>query len=156
MTGSNLPGLMGNWTDEELNQHTIDHAKYFTVVQVQRGGFVAGGQNYDRIQVDTLTDARVKAKELYEAARRPCLIYAVADFAGANNFSRPVENYPPSTYLTRKDREDRAKQAKRDAARQAGKKVREPKAKPNTLMKQTQIPADFWDADEPMVFITLE
>lgn len=113
-----LPGLMGEYTDEELNEHTVKHAKYFTVVQINRGGFVRGGSNYDRHQVDTLAEARAKAKELYEAegtAKRGIIIYAVADFAGANGFSRPVENYPPLTYMTRSDKARLEKKTRADA-----------------------------------------
>ena len=122
---STLPGLMGNYTDDELNQRVIDHAKYFTVVQVTRGGFVGGGKNYERHQVNTLEDARVKAKELYEedAAKRSILIYAVADFAGANGFSRPVESYPVSAgYVSKSDKaktEKKLKAEARERARQA-------------------------------------
>lgn len=115
--GSSLPSLMGQYTDEELNQHTIKNAKYFTVVQITRGGFVGGGQNYERHQVDTLDDARELAAKLYneDPKKRGIIIYAVADFTGANGFSRPVENYPLSSY---KSRSDRAKENKKLKAEQ--------------------------------------
>lgn len=115
--GSTLPSLMGQFTDEELNLYTIKHAKYFTVVQITRGGFVGGGQNYERHQVDTLDDARGLAAKLYgeDPKKRGIIIYAVADFAGANGFSRPVENYPLSSY---KSRSDKAKEDKKLKAEQ--------------------------------------
>lgn len=156
---STLPGLMGNYTDEELNQRVIDHAKYFTVVQVNRGGFVGGGKNYDRHQVDTLEDARVKAKELYEAdpTKRGILIYAVADFAGANGFSRPVENYPLTAgYVSKSDKaklEKKQKAEARERARQA-----RLSAGTGTNRKRIEKPVettvdDFMSNPEPMVRI---
>jgi hypothetical protein len=123
--GSRFPTLMGDYTDEELNQKVIDNAKYFTVIEINRGGFVRGGNNYTRHQVDSIEEARVKAKELYESngSKRTLLIYAVADFAGASGFSRPIESYPPTTYVSKSDR---AKQEKLDKkkARDAAREVR--------------------------------
>lgn len=123
MSNTTLPGLMGEYTDEELNAKVVAHAKYFTVVQVNRGGFVRGGSNYDRYQVDTLPNARTKAAELYELDKtRGILIYAVADFAGANGFSRPIENYPKLTYMSKSDkaRQDKEQRTKaREMARAA-------------------------------------
>lgn len=160
-TGPSLPGLMGDWTDEELNEHTIKHAKYFTVVQITRGGFVGGGRNYDRHQVDTLDDARTKAAELYrqDPNKRGILIYAVADFAGANGFSRPVENYPRSTYMSKSDRarQDKkqkaeARQKLRDARMNLGEgRVVKQIAKPSESV--VDVPAGWWDALEPMALV---
>lgn len=115
--GSALPGLMGDYTDEELIQHTIKHAKYFTVIQITRGGFVGGGQNYERHQVDTLDEARTLASTLYgqDPKKRGIIIYAVADFAGANGFSRPVDNFPPTTYMSNSDRARKEKKEKAEA-----------------------------------------
>lgn len=165
MTDSKLPGLMGEYTDEELNAHVIKHAKYFTVVQITRGGFVGGGSNYDRHQVDTLEDARVKAAELYGADRsRGILIYAVADFAGANGFSRPVENYPKSNWESKSQKASREK-AERQAARQKAREARlqlgsKPRAAPqpapviaDTLQDST-LPEGFYDAGEALFYIT--
>jgi hypothetical protein len=158
------PGLMGEYTDEELNEHTILHAKYFTVVQINRGGFVRGGSNYDRHQVDTLEDARKLAQELYDAdpVKRGILIYAVADFAGANGFSRPVENYPNKVYLTKGDK---AKKAKKDA-QEARQKLREARLnlgegrinKPvEKLVDAAPVSADrFWDYHEALAMVTDE
>jgi hypothetical protein len=151
-----LPGLMGNYSDEELNAHVVKHAKYFTVVQVTRGGFVGGGKNYDRHQVDTLEDARAKAKELYDTdpSKRGILIYAVADFAGANGFSRPVENYPPTTYMTKGDKaklekkqKAEARQRLRDARMNLGEgRINKRPAKPAEMSDD-----EFMNNPEPMV-----
>lgn len=154
---------MGDYTDEELNALVVAHAKYFTVVQVKRGGFVAGGSNYDRHQVSTIEDARIKAKELYETDRtKGILIYAVADFAGANGFSRPIENYPKSTYMTRadkikKEKEDRrrAKELAREARLNLGSK------KPARIVEKPHessmdLPEGFEDADEALFYITAD
>lgn len=165
MSGSTLPGLMGDYSDEELNAKVIANAKYFTVVQVNRGGFVRGGTNYDRHQVDTLEDAREKAKELYEADKsRGILIYAVADFAGANGFSRPVENYPKSTYMTRADKarqEKLDKQAARERARaarlQLGEKPRKAPPAPEVSADTARVegfPEGFYDAAEALFLVT--
>lgn len=165
MDGSTLPGLMGDYSDEELNAKVIAHAKYFTVVQITRGGFVRGGSNYDRHQVDTLEGAREKAKELYDADKsRGILIYAVADFAGANGFSRPIENYPKSNYMTRADKARQEKldrQAARERARaarlQLGEKPR--KAPPAAVVPADTVeveglPAGFYDAAEALFLVT--
>ena len=153
------PGLMGEYTDEELNEHTVKHAKYFTVVQINRGGFVRGGSNYERHQVDTLEDARVLAKELYDkdTVKRGILIYAVADFAGANGFSRPVENYPPMNYMTKGDKAKlakkqaaEAKQKLRDARMNLGEgRITKPAAKPVETVSDA-----FEDFCEPLAWVT--
>lgn len=161
-----LPGLMGEYTDEELNQHTIDHAKYFTVVQINRGGFVKGGTNYIRHQVDTLEDARIKAAELYaeDPAKKGILIYAVADFAGANGFSRPVENYPRTNYMTKGDKaklekkqKAEARQKLRDARMNLGEgRINKPAAtlvEPVVAAQQGE-PEGWWDNALPMAFIS--
>jgi hypothetical protein len=117
-----LPSLMGDRTDEELDSYTIQHAKYFTVVQVNRGGFVGGGQNYNREQVDSLEQAQQRAKELYERDGKAILIYAIADFSGAVNFSRHVDNYPKSSWKSKGQKAHEDKKAKaeaRERARQA-------------------------------------
>lgn len=160
-TGSSLPGLMGDWTDEELNAHTVKHAKYFTVVQITRGGFVGGGRNYERHQVDTLEDARTKAAELYgqDSNKRGIIIYAVADFAGANGFSRPVENYPPMTYMSKSDkaRQDKkqkaeARQKLRDARMNLGAgRITKPVEKPSESVAEA--PEGWWNALEPMALV---
>jgi hypothetical protein len=156
MSDSLKPGLMGEYDDEELNQHTIAHAKYFTVVQIRRGGFVGGGTNYDRHQVDTLEEARIKAAELYAVEQRGIIIYAVADFAGANGFSRPVENYPYKVFLTRGDKAKAAKKAAK-SARLEVKKTSSVPSKPvdaKALENAYEgIPKGFFDAPEPLAYI---
>ena len=157
---------MGDYTDEQLNAKVIAHAKYFTVVQITRGGFVKGGSNYDRHQVDTLEEARTKAKELYEADKsRGILIYAVADFAGANGFSRPIENYPKSNWESKSQKAEREK-AERKAAREAAKLARtgstaprKSKAASAPMTAQTipvLVPEGFDDADEALAYVTLD
>lgn len=168
VSDSRLPGLLGNYTDEELNEHVIKHAKYFTVVQINRGGFVAGGQNYDRHQVDDLETARKKAAELYEAdgRKRGIIIYAVADFAGANGFSRPVENYPKTTWESKSQKADREKKD-RKAARERAREARmnlgaRHFTKPVSVAAEPaqtfagDIPPGFEDADAPLAFISDE
>lgn len=118
-----LPSLMGNYDDEGLISLVMKHAKYFTVIQMAAGKFMVSGRNYDRYQVDTLEEARVLAKAKYEENGRNCLIYGVADFAGANNFSRPVESYPvTSGYKTRAQREKEAKEALKQSKTQQTRK----------------------------------
>jgi hypothetical protein len=166
MDGPTLPGLMGEYTDEELNAKVIAHAKYFTVVQVNRGGFVRGGTNYDRHQVDTLEDARVKAKELYEADKlRGILIYAVADFAGANGFSRPIENYPKSTWMSKgekarleKDQKAAARKAAREARMNLGEgRINKPAPAPVAAENiAVLVPEGFDEADEALAYVTLD
>lgn len=160
------PGLMGEYTDEELNEHTIKHAKYFTVVQVNRGGFVRGGTNYDRHQEPTLEAARIKAAELYALDKmRGILIYAVADFAGANGFSRPVESYPNKSYQTKADKarqEKLDKKAARDRIREArlnlgSKKPAKIETAPALPVDNTVavgLPEGFEDAAEALFFVT--
>lgn len=101
---------MGNYDDEGLLELVMKHAKYFTVVQMAPGKFMISGRNYDRYQVDTIEEARILAKSKYEENGRSCLIYAVADFAGAMNFSRPVDTYPETKGF--KNRAEREKEAK--------------------------------------------
>lgn len=166
MVESTLPGLMGDYTDEQLNAKVVAHAKYFTVVQITRGGFVKGGSNYDRHQVDTLEDARKRAKELYEADKsRGILIYAVADFAGANGFSRPIENYPKSSWMSKSEKaqlEKEQKRAEREAAKlaRAGSTTpRKSKAVSAPMSVDTipvLVPEGFDDADEALAYVTLD
>lgn len=82
---------------EALDALTIEHAKYFTVVQTYLGRFSREGvSNYNREEVPTLEAARKRAKELHEETGKKSMIYAVADFVGADNFARHLENYPPT------------------------------------------------------------
>lgn len=164
--GSRLPGLMGEYTDEELNAHTIKHAKYFTVVQITRGGFVGGGQNYDRHQVESLEDANTLAASLYkdDPKKRGIIIYAVADFAGANGFSRPVGNYPPTTYMSKSDRareEKKRKAEAREKLRAARLSLGEGRISPSSktpaepVAEASQMSSAAWlDADVPLAFIS--
>jgi hypothetical protein len=164
--GSSLPGLMGEYTDEELNEHTIKHAKYFTVVQITRGGFVGGGKNYDRHQVDSLESANQLAADLYrdDPKKRGIIIYAVADFAGANGFSRPVGNYPPTTYMSKSDKARHEKKRKAEAreklraARMSlgeGRLVSATKLPSQVVADDQQTSEEAWmNADVPLAFIS--
>lgn len=160
------PGLMGEYTDEELNAKVVAHAKYFTVVQVNRGGYVRGGSNYDRHQVDTLEDARVLAAELYTVDKtRGILIYAVADFAGANGFSRPVENYPNKDYLSKGQKakiEIKRKADARAALRETRMNLGKGRIdKPATQLPRVDeipvvVPEGFDEADEALGYVTID
>jgi hypothetical protein len=145
---------MGEYTDEELNEYVVRHAKYFTVVQVNRGGYVRGGNNYDRHEVPSLEDARIKAKELHEADKlRGILIYAVADFAGANGFSRPVESYPRKTWVSK------AEQARLDKTKRAKERERKIMARQEQEMLTSgskSIPEGFDESSVALAYITLE
>ncbi len=95
MSSKIVPDILSAQTHEELDALTIEHAKYFTVVQVILGGFVKTGlSNYEREEAPTLEAARQRAKDRHEETGKPSMIYAVADFVGARGFSRHVENYP--------------------------------------------------------------
>jgi len=145
---------MGDYTDEELIAHVVAHAKYFTVVQIRRGGFVAGGSNYTRYQVPTIEEARVKAEELYGLDRsKGILIYAVADFAGASNFSRPVESYPKSNYMTRGDKIKKEKADKR-RAKELARAARLNLGAKHSKVEASDLPPGFMDANEALFLIT--
>lgn len=134
------PTLMRHFdTDEDLDNYVIEHAHMFTVIQIRPGGFVNGyGSNYireeivveDNDQEAALEKALARAAEIYSQKEQSLLIYAVADFAGAMGFARPVRQYPPSTYRSKADKkrdEIRARAAKREAAK--AKKTTKPKDK---------------------------
>ncbi len=82
---------------EELDALALEHAKYFTVVQVQLGGFFTSRKsNYIRREMPNIVAARELAEALYKSNGKICMIYAVVDFVGANDFARHMENFPPS------------------------------------------------------------
>lgn len=152
MSGSQLPTLMDASTDEEFTAKTLRHARLFSIIRVVRGGYRSGKSNYERHEAPTLEEARTIAERLRkEDNKNTVIIYAIADFAGANGFSRPVEFYPKSEYLTRADREKIAKQEKREMRE----KLREAR---NNLgskhFRQTVIPTGFYDASEPLAYVT--
>jgi hypothetical protein len=114
-------GSLVNYSDEELNQAVLERAKYFTVVQINRGGFVAGGKNYNRTEYPTLEKAQEEGEKLYKAEGKAILIYAVADWPSIG-FSRPIDSFPRSTWKSKADKERDEKKRKADArelARQA-------------------------------------
>lgn len=144
--GSKYPTLMNNYeTDQDLDDYVIKHAYMFTVIQIRPGGFVSGyGSNYTRDEVHVgedgpeaaLEKAIELAKEIYAEKKKTLLIYAVANFAGAMGFNRPVMQYPPSTYRSKADKQ-------RDAIR-ARKKAREEKqAKKGEAKKPKDKTTDF-------------
>jgi hypothetical protein len=96
--------LMKFTTDEEIDAYIIKHAKHFTVVQMNLGGFVNGSRNYLHHVADTVDKARDMARSIYDSDvnRRGIVIYAVADIGYVKNMSRPVETYPAmKPYLSR-------------------------------------------------------
>lgn len=131
LKGSKFPTLMRHYeTDEDLDNYVIAHAYMFTVIQIRPGGFVNGfGSNYIREEVHVkdhggnqaiaLEAAWVRAAEIYAEKKKTILIYAVADFAGAIGFNRPVRQYPASNYRSKSDkaRDERKAIALRKAER---------------------------------------
>lgn len=162
MTEKPLPSILGDFDDEELTQRVIDHAKYFTVVQVSPGMFRKGGSNYERTEEPTLEKAREQAKELYDKHKKRIIIYAVADFSGARNFSRPVETYPPAVKTSRELEKEakRRKQLQRQKSRVAkeqgfadvGLNKPQPPASPPSV-PATQAKFDIDDTTKPMARI---
>ncbi len=157
-----LPTLMRQFdTDVDLDNYVIEHAKYFTVIQIKPGGFVNGeGSNYTREECPTLESALERAAEIYKEKKKTLLIYAVADFAGAIGFNRPVRQYPASTWKSKADREREAK-LERAQIRQRAKEERKPKeaAVFKTNFKapsrdKSPSAANFLSSDIPMVRIT--
>lgn len=138
--GSKYPTLMRNFeTDEDLDEYVIDHAYMFVVIQIRPGGFVSGyGSNYTRTEFrveehggdrrETLALAMAKAEEIYKETKRALLVYAVADFAGAIGFNRPVRQIPTPTFRSKADqRRDEARARKLRQEERARKKLAEDK-----------------------------
>jgi hypothetical protein len=140
-------------SDEELDQYVIDHAKYFTVVQIRPGGFVNGhGSNYIREEVPTLEEAMERAKVLYDEKKKSILIYAVADFAGAIGFNRPVRQYPEPTYRSKsqKMRDEKLEAAKRATIKKAERDLaRQTKAPKKDKFKAAVFKTEFSTAKKP-------
>lgn len=157
MVEETLPSIMGDFTDEERTARAVQYAKYFTVIQYIRGGFQKGGTNHIRNERPTLESARELAEELRaENSQHTVIIYAVADFAGCRNFSRPVEFWPKSQYVTRAEKAQIAKEERRKA-REAEKAERlATKAKPAVKMLQTapqSVPENFYDAETALGYV---
>lgn len=90
-----LPSLLDIQSDEELDARALEHAKYFTVVQVRLGGWSRLGiSNYIRRTAPNIAIAMEMAQAIYRQTGKVSMIYAVVDFAGARNFTRHITNYP--------------------------------------------------------------
>ena len=143
--GSKLPTLLRQYeTDEDRDGYVIEHAYMCTVIQIRPGGFVNGyGSNYIREEVhvkdykdsrEALQAAIELAEKRFEETKKRLLVYAVADFAGAIGFNRPVRLIPPNQFKSKADqrRDDlrarKLRQIERERARELkGKTKQEPK-----------------------------
>ncbi len=155
--GSQFPTLMRTYdTDEDLDNYVIEHAYMFTIIQVRPGGFVNGhGSNYVREEVQVadhdnteaaLAQAMVRAAEIYALNKKNILIYAVANFAGAIGFNRPVRNFPVTNYKSKSDkaRDERKAIAARKAERALKKQLKDKgKAKPKDPFTAAVFKTDF-------------
>jgi hypothetical protein len=141
--GSKYPTLMKNFeTDEDLDEYVIDHAYMFVVIQIRPGGFVNGyGSNYTRTefmvedydgdQRKTLDTALARGQEIFEETKKALLIYAVANFAGALGFNRPVRQIPAPTFRSKADqRRDEARARKQRRLERERTKAEGAKPKP--------------------------
>ena len=101
-----LPSLLDAQSDAEIDQLSLEHAKYFTIVQVRLGGWSRlGTSNYVRRTAPTFAAAMEMAQAIHRQTGKASMIYAVVDFAGARNFSRHLTNYPATLPASRRDRE---------------------------------------------------
>lgn len=92
-----LPNLLDAQSDEEIDQKSLEHAKYFTVVQVRLGGFRDRREsNYTRRTAPNFAVAMEMAQAIHRQTGKTSMIYAIVDFAGARNFTRHITNYPPT------------------------------------------------------------
>jgi hypothetical protein len=94
-----LPSMDGIYDDDTLVDLYVEFATYFTVIQMNRGGWKrAGESNYFRSEHLTLEAARKAAsiRFLDPTVKEPeCLIYAVIYYDKTPiGSSRPVEGYP--------------------------------------------------------------
>lgn len=165
--GSKYPTLMKNFeTDEDLDDYVIHHAYMFVVIQIRPGGYVNGhGSNYTRTEVqvsdfggDTqaaLQHATAIGESIYEKSKKSLLIYAVANFAGALGFNRPVRSVPEKTFRSKADqRRDEARarklrQIERERSRELKgktKALKTPKREPKAAVFNT-------DFDDPAPFV---
>jgi hypothetical protein len=146
--GSQYPTLMKNFeTDEDLDDYVISNAHMFVIIQIRPGGFVNGyGSNYTRTEVtfekgkdnpwEALDVAVKEGERIYKQTGKSLLVYAVADFAGAIGFNRPVRQIPAPTFRSKADqRRDEAKARKLRVAERAKKRELEGKSKPKEVRK---------------------
>lgn len=164
--GSQYPTLMRNYeTDEDLDEYVIDHAYMFVVIQIRPGGFVSGyGSNYTRtefqvadyggVQRDALSAAIIKAEEIYAETKRRLLVYAVANFAGALGFNRPVRLIPAATFRSKADqrrdelRARKVRQVERERARELQGKSK--KERPLPKLKAQVFKTKFEEKSDPV------
>lgn len=161
--GSKYPTLMKNFeTDEDLDDYVIHHAYMFVVIQIRPGGYVNGhGSNYTRTEVQVsdfggdpqaaLQHAIGIGEGIYAESKKSLLIYAVANFAGALGFNRPVRSVPEKTFRSKADqRRDEARarklrQIERERSRELAGKTKALK-KPRAAVFDT-------DFDDPAPFV---
>jgi hypothetical protein len=159
--GSKYPTLMRNFeTDEDLDEYVIDHAYMFVVIQIRPGGFVNGyGSNYTRTEVHVeefggdnraaLARAIEVAEGIYAETKKSLLVYAVANFAGALGFNRPVRTIPVKTFRSKADqRRDEARARKLRQEEKARKKLSEDKPVKAKKPKAAVFDTDFGDNKE--------
>jgi hypothetical protein len=94
-----FPSFNGIYDDDTIVDVYVEFATYFTVIQMNRGGWQRNGEsNYFRSEHLTLEAARKAAKIRFSdpSIKEPeCLIYAVMFYDRTPiGSSRPVEGYP--------------------------------------------------------------
>lgn len=90
-----LPNLLDAQSDADIDRKSLEHAKYFTIVQVRLGGFRDRREsNYTRRTAPNLAAAIEIAQAIHRQSGKTSMIYAIVDFAGARNFTRHLMNYP--------------------------------------------------------------
>lgn len=90
-----LPNLLDASSDADIDRKALEHAKYFTIVQVRLGGFRDRREsNYTRRTAPNLAAAMEIAQAIHRQSQKISMIYAIVDFAGARNFTRHIMNYP--------------------------------------------------------------
>lgn len=101
-----LPNLLDASSDADIDRKALDHAKYFTIVQVRLGGFRDRREsNYTRRTAPNLAVAMEMAQAIHRQSGKTSMIYAIVDFAGARNFTRHIMNYPLTSGPSRLERE---------------------------------------------------
>lgn len=113
------PDILEADSDEMVEWLTFQHAKYFTIIQIRPGGWRTHASNYIRREAPTFAMALEMAQALYKETGKSCLIYGVADFVGATNFSRLITAVPhtPAPYGKSRRAADEKKKAQREKAK---------------------------------------
>lgn len=163
--GSKYPTLMRDYeTDEDLDEYVISHAHMFVVIQIRPGGYINGyGSNYTRTEVtldkgddpqEALAAAVKIAEDIYAKTKKSLLVYAVADFAGAIGFNRPVRSIPAPTFRSKADmrrdevRARKLRQIERERAREL--KSGPKKERPLPKMKAQVFKTKFKEEGNPV------